>query len=168
MRQEGGEGRTVNRASLSETMTSHRWQTIGQPVTFQQAAKSREKEREATCHERGEDGHACLARLGNRRLRKGERKKGCPADRQSLSLHPKLNSLHFKVKVHLVVKYAHLLSGATICIVTLETSRSETVFSFPFRNVFGTECYRPQQLSLAFRLKTRKHLAWPCTTVTKS
>lgn len=113
MRQEGGEGRTVNRASLSETMTSHRWQTIGQPVTFQQAAKSREKEREATCHERGEDGHACLARLGNRRLRKEERKRGCPSDRRSLSLHRKLNSLHFKVKVDHVVKYAHLLFDAT-------------------------------------------------------
>lgn len=42
-REDGGEGREVNGASLSETMTSHRWQTIGQPVAFQQAAKTREK-----------------------------------------------------------------------------------------------------------------------------
>lgn len=50
----------MNRASLSETLTSHRWQTIGQPVTFQQAAK--DKRGKEGVGQKGED--ACLARCG--------------------------------------------------------------------------------------------------------
>lgn len=49
----GGEGRAVNRASLSDTVTRHRWRTIVQKVTFQQAADTSEKQRV-----RGEDGNA--------------------------------------------------------------------------------------------------------------
>lgn len=50
----------MNRASLSETVTSHRWQTIGQLVTFQQAAKTRGGERAWGGEERTK--MICLAR----------------------------------------------------------------------------------------------------------
>lgn len=38
-----GEGREVNRASLSDTVTSHRWKTIVQLITFQHAGSSSEE-----------------------------------------------------------------------------------------------------------------------------
>lgn len=70
MWQEGGEGGVVNRVPFSETMTSHRWQTIGQSL-FNRLQK---QERKRGCEQKGEDGNACLARWEGRRKMNEDRK----------------------------------------------------------------------------------------------
>lgn len=64
----------MNRASLSETMTSHRWQTIGQQVTFNQAAKTRGKQKGVCVFER-EKGEKCLLSKMGEKMTLKERKK---------------------------------------------------------------------------------------------